>query len=182
MQQMQKSEKSVPRNHKKKKNHLPVCERKVLFLQQRKLRSLYTKKSSFDLSLGDSSCNIAAKPIFTQGVREEESTRTMRTASRAAREGCARGRGQFAEFSGDWQDWNSWFFSEVSQELTCGLAKKALENTSLCFRFYIHRYTYIQNLVYGDIIIIIIIKIPLRIENLQIIWFLKFLFLFLIFG
>jgi hypothetical protein len=46
MQQMQKSEKSVPKNHKKKKkkkkkkNQLPVCERKVLFLQQQKLRSL----------------------------------------------------------------------------------------------------------------------------------------------
>jgi hypothetical protein len=43
MQQMQKSEKSVPENHKKKKkkkNHLPVCERKVLFLQQQKLSSL----------------------------------------------------------------------------------------------------------------------------------------------
>jgi hypothetical protein len=41
MQQMQKSEKSVPKNHKKKKkkkNQLPVCERKVLFLQQQKLR------------------------------------------------------------------------------------------------------------------------------------------------
>jgi hypothetical protein len=44
MQQMQKSEKSVPENHKKKKkkkkNHLPACERKVLFLQQQKLSSL----------------------------------------------------------------------------------------------------------------------------------------------
>jgi hypothetical protein len=44
MQQMQKSEKSVPKNHKKKnkkkKNQLPVCERKVLFLQQQKLRYL----------------------------------------------------------------------------------------------------------------------------------------------
>ncbi len=45
MQQMQKPEKSVPKNHKKKKkkkkkNHLPVCERKVLILQQQKLRSL----------------------------------------------------------------------------------------------------------------------------------------------
>jgi len=87
MQQMQKSEKFVPKNHKKKKkkkkNHLPVWERKVLFLRQQKLRSLYTKKSSFDLSLGDSSGNKAAKPIFTQEVREEESTRTMRTASRS---------------------------------------------------------------------------------------------------
>jgi glycosyltransferase involved in cell wall biosynthesis len=70
------------------------------------------------------------------------------------------------------------FVSEVSQELTCSLAKKAVEITSLCFTLYIHRYTNIQNQVYGDIYIYIYLfiylffikklkKLLLRIESLQ---------------
>jgi len=56
------------------------------------------------------------------------------------------------------------FVWELSQELTCGLAKKAVEITSLCFTLYIHPYTNIQNQVYGDIYIY---KLLLRIESLQ---------------
>jgi hypothetical protein len=77
--------------------------------------------------LGDLSCNKAAKPIFTQGVREEESTRTMRTASRSSnRRLCERKRTDCRVF---WrlEGFELLFFSEASEELTCGLAKKAVE-------------------------------------------------------
>jgi hypothetical protein len=46
------------------------------------------------------------------------------------------------------------FVSELSQKLTCGPAKKAVEIANLYFTFYIHGYTNIQNQVYGDIYLI----------------------------
>jgi hypothetical protein len=77
------------------------------------------------------------KPIFTQGVREEESTRTLRTASRSSNRRLCEGkkRTQFAEFSGDWQDSNSCSFRRCHKKLTCGLAKKAVEITRPCITF-----------------------------------------------
>ncbi len=78
----------------------------------------------------------------------------MRTASRGSNRRLRTGSGQFAEFSAGFE---LLFVSELSQELTCGLAKKAVEITSLHITLYIHPYTNIQNQVYGDIYISIYI-------------------------
>ncbi len=99
------------------------------------------------------------KPIFTQRVREEESTRTMRTASRGSNRRLRDRKWTVCRVFWRLAGFELLFVSELSQELTCGLAKKAVEITSLCFTLYIHGYTNIQNQVYGDIYIYIYIYI-----------------------
>jgi len=105
--------------------------------------------------LGDLSGNKAAKANFhttSSGGRkhEDDENSKQRQQKKVARQEVDTVCRVFWRLAG----FELLFVRELSQKLPCGLAKKAVEITNLYFTFYIHRYTNIQNQVYGDIYLI----------------------------
>lgn len=95
----------------------------------------------------------AATKLQSQFSHKEFGRRTMSTASRGSNRRLRDRKWTVCRVFCRLAGFELLFVSELSQKLTCGLAKKAVEITSLHFTLYIHAYTNIQNQVYGDIYI-----------------------------